>query len=429
MGAYAAGSSPAGLVFDNNKLAIDFAQTIAQTASTKVYPSSVIKTYVDEQISSAKTAANNTFSNAIAGLTGNPGNVQAALEAAASEIDGVISTATSRNTTASQEYAKIANLRTALGSTTDNMGAFNTALITDNATAKAAFEDLGTAVTSLRTDTGTTLGVNSGSTLPAISNTVTGGRNTLEALQDIVAAVELIEGDLTSILPQVNQYHNATDFPLTLDQLNGVSPVNTVQYNQYDEDGTTVLNAFSTDLTTLTNDITILVDYGAAGDVNAGIYTRDVTTGNLSRVSWFNESSEIQKNAILQIKSGGYIAGTRFQVATPDSPAIGTDPIGFSIATQIIVGEGTIEEPQLGTALAAKINAKVNKSEHAVVVPADGDVDVNHGLGSRAFVISIYDNAFNEVTSSFEIDRTDLNNVKITSGFDVNKSINVVIVG
>ena len=360
---YGVGSTPAGLIFDNDKLAIDFANTTAQAASTKVFPSSVIKTYVEEQRDLAKIASNNTFSNAQANLAGNPGNVQSALEAAASEIDSLESTVSSNQTTASTEYGKIATLET-------EMDAAEASVVAEAAARAADVADLEV-----------TLGVSAGNGVSSSGDNVTNGDDVEKAISDLDVALGLIQGDLSSRLPAVDYFHSGAEFALTADQVAGTEAFDTAKYNVYDPQTGALVSTSESDLSTAVLDLKILVSNGPTGHVDAGVYVRDSATGFLSRAEYFDQPAEIQKNAIMQVKYGGSIAGAQFYVATPDDPTIGTDPIGFELASAVIVGEGTIDEPKLETALAAKVNAKTDKFVATVSTDSSGYATITHNLG------------------------------------------------
>ena len=170
-------------------------------------------------------------------------------------------------------------------------------------------------------------------------------------------------------------------------------------------------------------DVRILVDFGSAGDVDAGIYDRDHTTGLLTRSTYFNESSEIQKNSIFQIRYGGAIAGAEFMVVTPDEPVIGSEPIGFENISAVIIGQGTLAKDRLRPEFQAEIDNKLVPYESAVItIPANGSYSLVHGhkLYSAPMIL---DSAGN--MQQFELDITVDGTMVITSEAD--SAINVTV--
>ena len=385
---YATGSTPAGLKFDNNKLAVDLSSTVGEAASTNIFPASVIKTYVDEQREVAKTSANNTFSNTIANLTGNPSNVQSAIEAAAAEIDAADTAISSAATLAASEYAKIATIETELDAA-------------EAATAQEA-TDRQAAIALVQTSLGFTVGQGVQST----GENVTAGASVKDAISELDVALNLIQGDLSSRLPAVDYFHDGAVYALTAGQVAGTEALNTAKYDIVDPATGQVVRTVEVDLTPATTAVTILVSYGAAGDVDAGVYSRDNTTGFLTRAAHFDESAEIQKNAIMQVKHGGAIAGAQFYVSTPDEPVIGTSAIGFELASAVIIGAETVDEPKLAPALATKINSKVDYEINTnVTIPAnlDGNTFTTIATAFSTILHVTIDMADGEQTEGIEI--------------------------
>tara|TARA_R110002012_G_scaffold61702_3_gene161887 strand:+ start:1093 stop:2916 length:1824 start_codon:yes stop_codon:yes gene_type:complete len=361
---YGTGSTPAGLKFDNSKLAVDFAESVSEAASTKVFPSSIIKSYVEEQRDFAKTASNNSFSNAVANLVGNPSNVQSALESAATEINSANSAISSSSVLAATEYAKIVVLESEM----DAAEAATAQEIVDREADIVLVEN--------------SLGFSAGSGVVSSGENVTSGATVKEAISELDVALDLVQGDLSSRLPAVDYFHAGTEYALTAAQVAGTEAFDNAKYDVVDPSTGIVAYTVDTDLSGSSIDVNILVSYGAAGDVDAGVFTRNSSTGYLTRASYFDESSEIQKNAIMQVKYGGPIAGAQFYVSTPDEPVIGSSVIGFELASAVIVGESTIDEPKLVDALANKINAKSDKHVETVTTDASGYVTVTHALGA-----------------------------------------------
>lgn len=423
---YATGTSPAGLIFDNNKLALDFAQATGDAVSTKVFPSSVIKTYTDEQVTSAKQASNNVFSNTVAQLAGNPANVQSAIEAAKSLIDGVNSTVSSNQTTAASEYSNIDNLQAALGSPSINLGTTHASL-TDNTDAKSLINELAVLIAEVRSDADTSLGLTTGQLIGAISNTVTNGSDLVAALTSIVNAIETVQGDLTNRLGSVDFFHNGDEFPLTANQIAGTEALDIVKTGAGTGEENDVA-AYVTGLST-PRDIRILVSYGINGDADAGIYVRDKDTGFLTRATDFDESSEIQKDDIVQVVLGGSTAFADFAVINDSNPTIGTDAIKFKLYRAAGVGDNQITKAKMDDTFLAEIeNLPRQFGPSSVTIPANGSLTVTHNLIKES-PYTIYDTSGNDQSDAFEIDATVAGQLVISSGANSDTDVVVTVVG
>ena len=423
---YAAGSTPAGLIFDNSKLALDFAQAVGDAASTKVFPSSVIKTYLDEQVALAKISGNNSFSNAVAQIAGNPSNVQTLGEALKNAIDGVSSTVSSNQATASSEYSNIDNLQAAVGSSTGNMGTTH-ATLTNDTTVKALIDELAVLVATARSDADTTFGVSVGQLIGAIGETVNNGSDVVAALTSIVQKLETVEGDLTNRLDAVEFYHNLAEFPLTANQLAGTEAFDTVQTGLGTGESTDVA-AYVAGLTT-PRDVKILMSAGTTGAVEAGIYTRNKDTGFLTRSTNFDESSEIQKGDVIQVLLGGSTAFSDFKVDNASDPVIGTDLIKFELARASGVGDRQVTKAKIETAFLAEFEDLPRQvGPTSVTVPANGSVTIAHGLIKES-PYTIYDTAGNDVADALEVDATVAGQLVVTSGDDVDVDVVVTVVG
>ena len=169
------------------------------------------------------------------------------------------------------------------------------------------------------------------------------------------------------------------------------------------------------------------MDFGSAGNVDAGIYDRDASTGLLTRSAYFDETSEIQKNAVFQIRFGGAIAGAEFMVSTPDEPLIGTDAIGFENISAVIIGKDTLAKDRLRPELRTELNNKLVPYESAIIqIPANGSYSLVHGhkLFSAPMIL---DTAGNMV--GFELDITVAGTMVITSEADVPIDVTVRFAG
>lgn len=288
--------------------------------------------------------------------------------------------------------------------------------------------ELAALIAALRADANATLGMSTGGVINSAGDNVTDATDVVTAISDLDVALGLVQGDLTSRIPAVDQYHNATQYPLTADQLAGTAPVNEVKYDQVDiQTGNAI--TWTTDMSSFAMDVRILVDFGSVGDVDAGIYDRDHTTGLLTRATYFDESTEVQKNSIFQIRYGGAIAGAEFMVVTPDEPVIGADPIGFENISAVIIGQGTLAKDRLRPEFVAEFEALPRHvGPTAYTVPANGFVTVPHGL-LKGSPFTIYDTVGNDLSDAFEVDATVAGQLVITSGDDADVDIVVTVVG
>lgn len=423
---YASGNTPAGLIFENDKLAIDFAENIGDAESTNVLPASVAVTAINEAEARASQAQNTTFSNAIAQLAGNPGKVQSALEAVKALIDSVSNTVSNNQSTAATEYGHIDALQQALGSAVQNMGVTHESLSND-ATAKELLNELATLVAALRADTVATFGIDAGTQVTPTGDNVSVGVTIMQAINQLDEAIGAIQGDLTSRLPAVDHYHSGLQYPLTADQLAGTEAVDEVKYDVVDPETDAVLMHWSTDLSSCTTPKTLLVDYGVAGHVGAGVYVRDPATGFLSRVTWLDEDSEIQRNAIMQIRYGGAIAGAEFAISSPDDTIVGAEPIGFNNIRAVIVGQSTIDTSKLSPELNQEIDLKTDKFVDTVTTDASGYVIVTHDLATADFVAQVW-----TTTGVVELVTAEISNptsTQVVIGAAPSTTYKVVIIG
>ncbi len=402
---YATGSTPAGLLFDNSKLAIDFAQTISAGSSTKVYPSSIIKTYVDEQIVTAKDLSNQPFNNAIAQITGNPTNAQSALEGLAAEIDTADSAISAANTVNADQTVDIAAHSSVLGVSDGdtNLGDFTDADLTDNADLKTVLNNL--AATSRASDESLAdaIGITLGDTdLGTMTNSIVPDNS------DVKAAVEALGNNIESVqlatrkpLGLVDYYHNADTsaggVALTAGQIDGSEAFNTA-----------VTGGGSTetfDLTSATEAVTILVSYGKeVGNVAAGVYSRDPSTGILSRYPEFDETGEIPANGYWQVLNEvtGPLAYAFFSVYNTTDPVLGVDPIKIGADSLSGIGNGTVTLAKLGPDVIADIDSKNVKVSAQYTIVANTPLVITHSLGICA--VSVIDTLGNDISAQVEID-------------------------
>ena len=424
---YASGSTPAGLKFENNKLAVDFAASTSQSSSTKVFPSSVIKTYVDEEASESKIASNNSFSNQQAAFSGNPSNVQSAIEAAKVLIDSVSQTVSNNQALASSEYGNIDTIQSAIGTSANNMGSTHSTL-SDNATAKALIDELAVLIANLRTDSASTIGLaDAGDLIGSIGSTIPDSSTVVEALTSLTNKVETVEGDLTNRLGAVEFFHNGDEFPLTADQAAGTEAFDIVKTGAGTDEETDVA-AYVASLS-VARDVRILVSYGIEGGVDAGIYVRDKDTGFLTRAEDFDEASEIERGDVIQVLLGGSTAFADFAVFGESNPVVGSDLIKFKLEKAAGVGDGTVNKSKLHSDFAAEFEGLPRQlAPMSVTVPADGSVDLTHNmmLGAEP---CIRDASGDNYSDSFLVSHPSAGVTRLSSLADTDVSVLVTFTG
>ena len=419
---YAAGNTPAGLVFENDKLAIDFAQTLADAESTNVLPASLTTTAISEAEARAKQAQNVSFSNVVAQLAGNPSKVQSAIEALKSLSDTLISTISNNQTVAANEYNSIDSLQTLAGSTGVNHGDLSHALLPDDATTPQVFEALATAIASVRSDANATAGGDIGALLNAIGDIVAQDSTYIQAFTAIVNRLESVEGEMTNFKGTVEFYHNAEDFPLTADQLAGSEAFDTVQTG-FGTGQSTDVAAYVSGLP-IPRDVRILVSYGENGNAGAGIYVRNKDTGFLTRSTDFDESSEIEKGSVYQVLLGGSVALSTWTIINDDSPVIGTDLIKIKARLASGVGDGSVSKVKLDDSLKGEIDNKLVGVELASqTITANDETVITHNhkiFGDVWFRVSATGEKIN-----FATDRDTDGILKVISNLDSDIDVDV----
>jgi len=414
---YPTGATPAGLLFDAGKLAIDFAQSTGAASSTKVFPSSIIKTYVDEQVLTAKDLSNHPFNNAVAQITGNPTNAQSAFEDLASEIDSVESSVSSANTVNAEQASFITAHSTALGISNGDttFGDFTNNDLTDSANLKVVLEDLADINTNNDTSLASAIGIALGATDLGVLTTsiVPDNSNVKAALEALGSDLESVELATRKPLGLIEYFHNANvatgGVALTAGQIAGTESFDTALVGS--GSGETF------DLTSATAPVTILVSYGKdVGSVDAGVYVRDNTTGFISRAPEYDETGEIPANGYWQIinELTGSLAYAFFSVQNSTDPVIGVDPIKIGADSLQGVGNGTVTLPKLGSDVIAELDAKNVKVSAQYTIVANTPLTITHSLGVCA--VSVIDGNGNDISSQVEIDHNVPNFTEVIIG-------------
>lgn len=391
---YAVGGNPGGILVQNGKAVLDFASTIANAASSNVFSAALALQYINEQDAYYRLAHNQVFNNAVAQLANDPNNPQAAIEALKELADAISQSVSTNQVAASTQYSKIAKLQTLNGTTEDHHGDLTHALLPDNATTPAVFEALAAAVAAVRADAETTLGLMLGDLVSGVGGSVPSGLDLKGVVSYIAQELADLGSDQFSRMPVAHFYHFAgPGFQLTPGQIAGTEPFNEAGYTLNDVEGNQI-DAEIIDLSSLSYDARILIDYGVGGHVNAGVWTRDHVTGYITRADYFDEPSEISKGAHIKILYGGAIAGADFAVVNASNPVVGTDPIEFLLDDYLRIGDGTITKSKFDDTLTAAFDAKTQIDTSAAlrgVVLAPGlATTLSHGYSLGNYVAQVY---------------------------------------
>ena len=404
---YAAGADPAGLKFTNSKLGIDFADSIANNASTKIFPSSVVKTYIDEQIVEAKDLSNHPFNNAIANIVGNPNNAQSMGEKLAAEIDTLDSQVSALQTKDTVHDSFIADNTAALGIAQgeDTLPPATGAAISFVGTtldASSRFQKLGESIGDVYSNIGGLLGLGQfdsdfGTGFVILPNDA----DAKQLFQSTEAELQQIALGLGQFWAPVNAYSNVNVAILnpSIDTFGGAGVVQ----------GERVL---------------------LIGQTNAsenGIYIFNTTSTPMIRANDADVDAEFTPNKTVQVLSSNEegISGATFAYNGGDSPNVGSDNLTFTLKSKGVVGDNTITEDKLAVVVANKLNAKTDKYQEECTLVANVAYEVNHNLGEKYPVISTYGNT--DTLESYTIIAIDSTKFTITSSSS--EVVNVTAIG
>lgn len=417
---YGTGSTPAGLKFDNNKLALDFANTTGDASSTKVFPSSVVKTYIDEQVSDAKDLSNHPFSNTIAQIAGNPTNAQSAFEALAAENDtqdSQISAIQTVNTTQTSQITAVASaVGVALGSS--NLGAMTTSWLTDNSDVKTLLDEIAMYAEDVHDDLYGHLGILEADVgLGAMTSTIfTDDGSVKTMMEEAGAAIESLQVGAGAFWTAVNYHHHTENTALPAGWGDGSTDVGSFVV---DPNGSNLaVSAMSTG-----SRILVITDGGA---VDAGIYVVNADD-SVSRSADADADADFTTNKTVNIINGGSHAGATYAYTGSDNPVVGTDALTFEFKQGTNVGDNTITEAKLAPALADKINDKSDKYVETVTTDGSGYVTVTHDLGTADFIAQVWTTTGTVEVVAAEISDPTVNSVVI--GGVPSTTYKVVLIG
>ena len=414
---YAVGNTPAGLVFSNDKLAVDFAGSVEGASSTKVFPSSVVKTYIDESITSAKDSSNNVFSNSVAAFAGSPANVQTAIEAAAAELDAAaasISALTAVNSVQDTQLASAAStMGVPLGSS--DLGSMSAAgvsevFLSNTATSgqtPAGIKDtliaLATRISEVYQSMGETLGL-------ASQETDFGeGFIILPNDSDAKALFQATEAELQQLALGAGQFWQPVEAYSSVDV--SVSNPGTATFG-----GAAVA---------IGERVLLLGQTDASEN---GIYLFDTSSSPMVRAQDADADAEFTPNKTVQVlnSSAEGISGATFAYQGDDSPAVGIDDLAFALRSQGVIGDNAVTEQKLTVGLSGKINAKADKYAETIVITAGTPYNVAHGLDSTDVLVQVRDSSGNVL--DMEVDVVDSDYVTINSPV-ASGSFRVIVIG
>ena len=407
--AYGAAGAAAGLKFTNSKLSVDWAETTGQASSTKVFSSSVIKTYVDEQIVDAKDLSNHAFTNTTANLTGNPNNAQSAIEAAAAEIDTLDSQVSGIQTVNATQDAYLTDHNLVLGvsagdETLPAWAASKNGFLGTTYTVSATLDTIGTSFSTVYQNMGTTLGLAAFETDFGTGFTILSNNASAKQLfQDTEAELQALSLGLGQFWAPCDAYTNGDNIDLS-------------------NPGTDTFRG-----ETVAQGGRVLVMGQTLPEEN-GIYIFDTTSTAMTRASDADASGEFTPNKTVQVlgSTDAGISGATFAYTSGDAPTIGTTGLTFTVKAQGVIGDGAVTEAKLSTAINAEIDAKADKYAETATFVAGTPQNITHGLASTDVIVQVRDTSGNVV--EVEIDVTDSSYVTINSPV-VSGDLRVIVIG
>ena len=147
-----------------------------------------------------------------------------------------------------------------------------------------------------------------------------------------------------------------------------------------------------------------------ANPAENGIYVRSSLTGYISRSSDAINSTQFTSNKTVTILNGDVNAGSTFAYNGSTEPTIGTDSIEFVLKSSSVIGNGSISESKLDSALGSKINNKVDKYSETIVCDGTNPTQVVHGLNTTDVGVHVYNQGSHDIV---DIDIIDIDTVTI----------------
>lgn len=370
---YGAGASDSFLGFENGKLKVITTQDPAQATSTNIFSAGAIKTYVDEQDVISRSASSNSFSNAVAGLAGNPNNVQTAIEATVTLTNSAQNTADAAVTVNNTQGSHIASHSSVIGvSSGDN--------------------------TIASWDASATPWLDSATTIKSGIEAAAAGVTTSMTTLGIVTGLAQGEADFGDLGPNLPADSNAKDIFLAIDtNIANLSQGVGVFWEPVEaHSDTNIANLTNPATDTFGGAVVVQGDRvllnGQTAQSENGIYIFDTTSTAMVRASDADDSSEFAPNKTVQVlrSSEDGISGATFAYSGIDDPTVGTNVLPFQLKSKGVVGDNTIDEDKLTAPLATKINGKANVEGYVVTLAPNVWKPIPHTLDSLFVDIKTY---------------------------------------
>ncbi|CAL9980367.1 hypothetical protein MYOV011v1_p0189 [Vibrio phage 6E35.1a] len=418
------GGTDSYMKFAAGALNADVVTDMASAATGKLVDAGVVKTYIDDAKATAIVAANNTFSNSLAGLTGSPSNVQSAIESAASEINSLDSSVSGLQDQDIIHTAGISDVASAVGIAvgSSNMGSFTNTMLIDNSDIKTVLEAIATEIDDVNDELHSKLGViesdvGMGAMVsPIYSDDV----NAKTLIEEAGAAIESLQVGAGAFWAAVDYHHHADSHSLPAGFGDGSTDV-----------GTLVIDPTGSNLTVAeleTGDRILVISDGT--DTETGIYVVN-SDNSTQRSTDAQASADFTTNKTVNIINGGSHAGATYAYVGASDPTIGTDALPFEFKQGTNVGDTTITESKLALVLATKLNGKTDKETATFNInTSDGQggftETIAHTLGDDV-IVQIETAVTGEVRSNLEIVKTN-NQVVVNSNISV-LGLKIVIIG
>jgi len=392
---YSTGSGSSYLKFNSDELQADVVTSMASAATGRLVDSNTIKTYVSEQATISRTAANNTFSNATAALDNNPSNVQSAIEEAAAAIQDNDSDITDLQSADVAHVSRLVATESALGVSAldSDLGTWSgnsTAIFANDITVKAALDTVATTFVANTANVGQVLGLTAGDT--------DFGTGFIILSNDAPAKTlfQEIEVELQNLSQGVGQFWSPVE---------AKSEVNLV------------LSSPSTDEfggVQVAQGDRVLVAAQSNATQN-GIYIFDTPSTAMVRTTDADLDTEFSLNKTVQVLASDQdgVSGATFAYTGVDDPELGVAAISFAMKAQGVIGDSSVTSAKLSDAMNAEIDAKSDKYSETVTLVAGTPVQITHGLASMDVIVQVRDTAGN--VTDVEVDILDSSFVTINS--------------
>ncbi len=396
--AYSVGSGASYLKFSSSELQCDVVTDVANVGTGKLIDSNTVKTYIDEQDVVSRTASSNTFVNTVAQLSGNPSNVQSAIEAVSSEINTIDAQVVVLQNTDATHTNKITSHSSVLGvSDLDNdFGSWAAPGVdyigATNLTSRSAIQGLGDSISAVYVAQATLTGLSAGDT------DFGDGFIILSNNADAKTLFQEIETELQNLSQGVGQFWSPVDGHAD-SNINVSSPASDDFEGHIASNGDRVLLK------------------GQTIQSENGIYVFNGTGSAMTRSTDADLSEEFSQNKTVQVLNSteAGISGAVFAYTGGDDPTLGSDNLTFVLKSQGVVGSGSVTDDKLSASLSTEIDNKTDKHAEDVTLVADTPLTIVHNLNTTDVIVQVKDSSNNYV--DLEVDGVDSNNVTIRSSF------------